>query len=463
MNRRELERRGLPDGGLWLDRYHVDSMQIAWQSGIHHQATFDLFARRNPYGGAYILTAGLELALDFAASFRYSDEDIAYLASLGRYDAGFLDWLRDLRFTGDIDAIPEGAIAFADEPLLRVTGPFAEALALEAGLLHLIGISSAIATKAARMVHAAAGKPIADFSLRRAHHPWLTTRSAMLAGFASTSNLDAARDLHVPASGTVPHALIEAYTSEEEAFCAIARAFARYSLLLDTYDVSAATRLAIAVANETLQNLGHRLESVRIDSGDLQAQAFDIRHELDSAGWPETQILASGDLDDTSIAALVASGAPVDGFGVGGRLVTPEISSNTISASMSTVYKLVWLEGTATPARMKLSDGKMTWPGRKQIARFADWTRDLVLLENEPIPAGAQPLLIPVMRGGTPRITPRPTFQDLQAFAARSLSELPAPLAALAPDTRYEVAYSDALHHLREETRQRLDSQATRS
>lgn len=459
MNRRDLERRGLPDGGLWLDRYHVDSMQIAWQSNIHQRATFDLFARRNPYGGAYILTAGLELALDFAASFAYSNADIDYLSTLGRYDAAFLDWLRDLRFTGDIDALPEGTIAFADEPLLRVTGPFAEALALEAGLLHLIGISSAIATKAARMVHAAAGKPIADFALRRAHHPWLTTRSAMLAGFASTSNLDAARDLHVPASGTVPHALIEAYSTEAEALRAIARAFSRYSLLLDTYDVSNAIHLAIEIADEALAELGHRLESVRIDSGDLEAQAFELRQVLDRAGWAETKILASGDLDDTSIAALIASGAPVDGFGVGGRLVTPEISSNTISASMSTVYKLVWMDGTAAPARMKLSDGKMTWPGRKQVARFDDWSRDLVLFEDEPIPAGAQPLLTPVICGGTPLADPRPTFQEIQASAAQNLAALPAPLAALAPDARYDVAYSNALHQLREETRRRLDAQ----
>jgi nicotinate phosphoribosyltransferase len=460
MNRRDLERRGLPDGGLWLDRYHIDSMQIAWQSGICDRATFDLFARRNPYGGAFILTAGLEMALDFAASFAYSDADVAWLSSLERYDPAFLAWLRDLRFTGDIAAMPEGTIAFADEPLLRVTAPFAEAIALEAGLLHLIGMSSVIATKAARMVHAAAGTPIADFSLRRAHHPWLTTRSALLAGFTSTSNLDAARDLDVPASGTVPHALIEAYTAEEDAFRAIARSFSRYSLLLDTYDVSRATTLAIAIADEALANHGHRLESVRIDSGDLRAQAFAIRRALDAAGWAETRILASGDLDDTSIAALVASGAPVDGFGVGGRLVTPEISSNTISASMSTVYKLVWLEGTAAPARMKLSDGKMTWPGRKQVVRFENWSRDLVMLEDEPIPAGARPLLAPAMRDGTVVRDRRPSFRELQSDVSRSLAELPAGLAALAPSDRYLVDYSDALHRLRDDTRERLDARA---
>jgi len=458
MDHRDLEQRGLPAGGLWLDRYHIDSMQIAWQSGIDEQSTFDLFSRRTPYGGAYILTAGLELALDFAATFGYTDDDIAYLASLGRYDAAFLAWLRDLRFTGEILAMPEGTIAFADEPLLRVTAPFAEALALEAGLLHLIGISSVIATKAARMVYAAAGKPIADFSLRRAHHPWLTTRSALLAGFASTSNLDAARDLHMPASGTVPHALIEAYPTEEAAFRAIARSFDRYSLLLDTYDVHRATELAIRVADEVLAERGHRLESVRIDSGDLEAQAFAIRQALDAGGWTETMILASGDLDDTSIAALVASGAPVDGFGVGGRLVTPEISSNTISASMSTVYKLVWLEDTAAPARMKLSDGKMTWPGRKQVARFNDWSSDLVLLEQESIPAGASPLLTLVMRDGEVTDQHRPTFSQLRERAARNLAELPEPLAALSPTTRHNVAYADALHRLRDETRARLDA-----
>lgn len=449
MNAADLAERGLPHGGLWLDRYHIDSIYVAWRNDILNVSTFDLFGRRNPFGGSFMLAAGLAPALDFAVSFAFSDRDIAYLDSERRYPPEFLDWLRALRFTGDIAAMPEGTIAFANEPLLRVTAPYPEAIALEAGLLQIIGVSTNIATKAARMVLSANDKPIADFSLRRAHHAWLTTRSAMLAGFASTSNLDAARDLGLPASGTVPHALIEAFPTETEAFTAVAAAFPSYSLLLDTYDVIQATHRAVTIADDARDRYGHHLANVRLDSGDLSAQAFAVREILNNGGWSTTQILVSGDLDDVTIGRLIESGVPIDGFGVGGRLVAPESTSIDSPASIGAVYKLVWMEGASEPARLKLSEDKQTWPGVKQVYRPTDWSRDIIALRDEPQPAESTPLLVQAVSRGVTILPGYADFTVLQQQAAQSLTELPPELSGLKSPVSYRIDYSREIEELR--------------
>lgn len=449
----DFESRGVPHGGLWVDRYHIDSMQIAWKNRLFNRATFDLFGRRHPFGGGYILVAGLAIALDFATSFSFDDGEITYLRSLNRYDPGFLDWLRGYRFSGDIDAISEGTIAYANEPLLRVTAPFPEALALEAGLLHAIGVSSTIATKAARIVQAADGRSVSEFALRRAHHPWLTTRSAVIGGFSSTSNLDAARDLSIPASGTIPHALVTAFATEREAFTAVANSFASYTLLLDTYDVEHATDIAIEVALEALLTKGHRLEAVRLDSGDLGAQARMVRAKLDRNGLTDTKIVASGDLDEWSISALVTSGAPIDGFGVGGRLVVPGEVSDDHPSSIGAVYKLVWLEGAAEPARMKLSTDKQTWPGIKQIYRLPGWAGDIVATADEPAPRQSMSLLAPVMRNGALLPDASPTFRVICIRAKANLAAMPARFGALENPRDYVISYSPALTALRDRAR----------
>lgn len=449
MNAADLAERGLPHGGLWLDRYHIDSIYIAWLNDIHNVSTFDLFARRNPFGGAFLLAAGLAPALDFAASFAFSDRDIAYLEAQHRYPDDFLSWLHALRFTGHIAAMPEGTIAFANEPLLRVTAPFCEAIALESGLLQIIGVSTNIATKAARMVLAADGRPISDFSLRRAHHAWLTTRSAMLAGFASTSNLEAAHDLGVPASGTVPHALIEAFPGERKAFTAIAAAFPSYSLLLDTYDVTQATHRAVAVANEALDQYGHHLANVRLDSGDLAAQAFEVRAILDTGGWEETEIVVSGDLDDVTIEQLIKTGAPIDGFGVGGRLIAPESTSLERPSAIGAVYKLVWMEGASEPARIKLSEQKHTWPGIKQVYRMNNWSKDVIALIDETPTADSNPLLVVAINGGVITLHDYNDFTVIREHANASLSTIPLELTALKAAFNYRVEYSRQLDDLR--------------
>src|ERR1051326_8331024 len=253
--------------GLLTDLYHPDSAYVAWRSGKVPQTTFDLYARRAPFGGTYLLVAGLEMALEFVRTFAYSDEDLNFLAQIRDYEPTFLDYLRTLRFTGEILAMPEGSIAFPNEPLLRVTAPFPEALLIESGLLQAINLATLIATKASRVVYAARGRPVAEFSLRRAQDPFVATRSSRIGGCFSTSFLGAAFRFRLPSTGTVPHALIQLFDTERPAFEAIANTYNRYTLLLDTYDPRAAVHIAAEVARAARDRLGHVLAAVRLDSG----------------------------------------------------------------------------------------------------------------------------------------------------------------------------------------------------
>src|SRR5437667_570039 len=226
--------------GLMTDLYHPDSAFVSWRTGLNGRTIFDLYTRVAPFGGAYLLVAGIEAALEFAQSFRYTSEDLRFLAHIRDYDSAFLDDLAELHFTGEILAMPEGTVAFPNEPLLRVTAPFREAILLEAGLLQAIALSTLIATKASRIVYAAEqGHPrrVSEFAFRRAQEPMTVARASYIGGCASTSLLNAAYEYRLQATGTVPHALIEMFPSEEEAFEAIAGAYNRYTLLLDTYDV----------------------------------------------------------------------------------------------------------------------------------------------------------------------------------------------------------------------------------
>jgi nicotinate phosphoribosyltransferase len=437
-------------GGLGVDLYHIDSAYVAWRAGLTARATFDLYTRRAPFGGAYLLAAGLQPALEYVANLGFGDDELAFLTAQRAYDSAFLDLLRELRFTGEILAMPEGEIAFADEPLLRVTAPFIEAMLIESGLLHTVGASTLIATKAARIAHAAAGRPVAEFGFRRAQAPYLAARSGYIGGCASTSFLAAARQFGIPASGTVPHALIEAFPTEADAFRTIAATLERYSLLLDTYDVHRATATAIAVAHESAPS-GHHLVSVRLDSGDLVADSWFVRRELDAAGLVQVWVLASGDLDEWRIADLVASRAPIDGFGVGGSLVTGagSVEHGIEGGTLGAVYKLAWMEGDS-PARIKIAGEKSTWPGRKQVVRIGDFDGDLILMEDEPIPANARQLLQSVYQSG--EMLAQPAVGEIRELAAFNLAALPTEYLALDNPPAYPVARSPLLRSLRDET-----------
>ncbi|MCA9880171.1 MAG: nicotinate phosphoribosyltransferase [Thermomicrobiales bacterium] len=442
--------------GLSLDLYHLDAAYVSWRSGQNGLATFDIYTRTAPFAGAYMVTAGLQPALDFVRDLAFSDEDIAYLQAVKHYDAGFLDELRGYRFAGDIDAIAEGVLSFPDEPLLRVTAPFRHALLLESGLLRAIGISTLIATKAARLVDAAAGRPIADFGYRRAQDPYLATRSAIIGGCASTSYVAGAALFDVPTAGTIPHALVQSFSTEADAFRAVAATLPSYSLLLDTYDVHQAIDTAVEVALEARARYGHQLAAVRLDSGDIVADSKHVRAVLDRAGLRETRVLASDNLNEFRIADLLASGAPLDGFGVGGNLDVGlgTVQSGTVGGTLGAVYKLVWYEGDGDPARIKLAGDKSTWPGRKQVVRVGAFTEDVIQLEQEPLPAGGVALLHPVMTAGEP-LNPEPDVMALREVAGQELAALPACYRQLRDAPAYPVRKSAALLALREHAAQR--------
>src|SRR5215203_4992344 len=372
--------------GLLVDLYHLDAAYVSWRTGQNAPATFDLYTRSAPFGGAYLLTAGLEPALAFVRDLRYTEEDLTYLARIKSYDLAFLDELRHFRFTGEILAMSEGTVAFAHEPLLRVTAPFREALLLESGLLRAIGVSTLIATKAARLVDAAAGREVADFGFRRAHDPYLAARAAFIGGCASTSFVAGAKVFDLPTGGTIPHALVQVFPTEEDAFRAVADHLDRYSLLLDTYHVHTAIETAVAVAQDARARLGHELGAVRLDSGDLLADSKHVRR----------------DIDEFRIADLLQAGAPVAGFGVGGNLAVGlgTVASGTVGGVLGAVYKLVWYEGVGDPARIKLAGEKSTWPGRKLIYRIGEFEEDVIQLDDEPAPDDGALVLQPAIHGG---------------------------------------------------------------
>ena len=447
--------------GLLVDLYHIDAAYVSWRTGHNGTATFDLYTRAAPFRGAYLLAAGLEPALAFVRDLRFSEDDLAYLARIKSYEPAFLDELRRFRFSGDLLAMPEGTVAFADEPLLRVTAPFREALLLESGLLRAIGVSTLIATKAARLVNAAAGRDVADFSFRRAHDPYLAARSAIIGGCSSTSFVAAARVFDVTPAGTIPHALVQAYASEEAAFRAVAESLDRYSLLLDTYDVHAAIETASTVALDARDRLGHELVAVRLDSGDFLDDTLHVRRVLDRAGLTQTRVLVSGDLDEFRIATLLAAGAPIDGFGVGGNLGVGlgSTASGAVGGVLGAVYKLSWYEGEGDPARMKLAGAKSTWPGRKVVYRRPGYTGDVVQLAEEPPLPGGRPLLAPAITAGD-AVAPSPALLEIQQFALQQLQELPERYRTIDDPEAYPVQRSEALLALRERASRHVRSGA---
>ncbi|HEY7035630.1 MAG TPA: nicotinate phosphoribosyltransferase [Thermomicrobiales bacterium] len=440
----------LPPSGLLTDFYHVDSAYVSWRSGRNPVATFDLYTRSHPFGNGYLLVAGLALAVRLATEFRYGDDDLAYLRTLRPYDDAFLDELRRLRFIGEVLAIPEGEIAFAHEPLLRITAPLREALVLESGLLHLVGVSTLIATKAARTVQAAAGRPVAEFGYRRAQAPYLAARSAYIGGCASSSFLAATHAFAIPTSGTIPHALVEAFDSEEEAFRAVAETLDHYSLLLDTYDVRRAIHRAAAIARDVQTRLGHRLASVRLDSGDLLADSRYCRAVLDEAGLPDVHILASGDLDEYRIADLVAHDAPIGGFGVGTSLAVGagSIPHGVEGGALGAVYKLAWDDDETVP--IKTAGEKSTWPGKKQVVRIGSFAHDVIQFDDEPIPPNGRALLETVVRGGAIVPGTMPPIEEIRKRAIRTLATLPERFRRLQDADSYPVSHSERLRHIRD-------------
>lgn len=444
--------------GLMTDMYHPDAAYISWRTGRNGLTTFDLYTRTAPFGGAYLLVAGLEAALEFVQAFRYTEQELRFLAHIRDYDAAFLDELANLRFTGEILALPEGSIAFPNEPIMRITAPFREALLLESGLLQAIGLSTLIATKASRIVYVAEkGRPrrISEFSFRRAQEPMTVARASYIGGCASTSLLNAAYEFRLPATGTVPHALIEMYPTEEEAFEATAASYNRYTLLLDTYDSRAAVHTAIGVALRYQEMFGHTLAAVRIDSGDLVADSLYIREQLDNAGLTDVRILVSSDLDEWKIQEILEAGAAVDSFGVGTSLGSGAGSPERgiPGGSLGTVYKEVWYvddSGNETP-KLKIAGPKTTWPGKKEIYRHPQWEEDIVQLAHESRPDNYQRLLRPVVRNGEIIPGSLPPLSEIRELAQQNLHHMPEKYRALSVEQPYPVHFSEGLQSLQKE------------
>lgn len=412
---------GDDNAALLTDLYELTMMAAYTASGMDDQATFDLFVRDLPRRRTFLVACGLEPALDYLESLRFSDDDLAYLRSLGRFGDAFLDRLRDLRFTGEVWAVPEGELVFAGEPLLRVTAPLPEAQLVETFLVNVLAFQTMVATKAARVALACGGRPFVDFSARRDHGPdaaLKVARASFVGGASATSNVLAGRLYGIPLSGTMAHSYVMAFADEAEAF----RTFAREcpdsaTLLIDTYDTLEGARRAVAVAHE-LAPAGVRLHGVRLDSGDLATLAPSVRAILDEGGQAHVRILASGDLDEYRIADLLRAGTPIDGFGVGTQLGT-----SGDAPSLGAVYKLA--EYAGGPA-IKLSRGKATLPGRKQVWRVAEGGcphHDVLGTEDEDVPGG-RPLLEHVMAAGHRTRPPEP-LEVLQRRCLDAVACLP--------------------------------------
>jgi nicotinate phosphoribosyltransferase len=432
-----------PGRALLTDLYELTMAAAYHAAGMGGTATFELFVRELPRERSFLVACGLEEALDALASLRFTADDLDYLGGLGLFADDFLARLAALRFTGEVWAIPEGRLVFAGEPLLAVHAPLLEAQLVETCLLNALTFPTAVASKAARVAIACAGRSFVDFSARRDHGPeaaLLAARAAFVGGAAATATVLAGARWGVPLSGTMAHSYVMAVGDEEEAFRRFARLFGdRAVLLVDTWDTLEGTRRAARVCRE-LASEGIRVQAVRLDSGDLATLAPAVRRILDEAGCPEVRVFASGDLDEGRIAALLAGGAPIDAFGVGTRLGT-----SADAPSLSTVYKLV--EDAFGP-KMKLSTGKATLPGRKQVFRRREEEMlrgDVIALAGEEV--AGEPLLRPVMRDGR-RLLSREPLVEAQRRCREEVGRLPAPLRDLAVRRPYTVELSAGLRAL---------------
>lgn len=439
---------------LLTDLYELNMAASYLRRGMTGTATFSLFVRSMPPARGFLVTAGVESCLDHLQNFRFEEEDIRYLQETQGYELRDLEAFRRLRFTGDVWAIPEGRIALAGEPIVEVTAPLPEAQLVETLFLNLVTFQTTIASKAARCVIAARGRDVVDFSFRRTQGLEAgidVARLSSLVGFAATSNVEAARRHGLVAAGTMAHSYIEAFASEVEAFRAFALDFpGRATFLVDTYDTIAGIKNAIAVIKEL--GLSGRL-GIRIDSGDLVALSRRGRRLLDQAGLQEVRIFASGGLDELSIDKLVSDGALIDAFGVGTRM--------GVSADhpyLDTAYKLVSYQGNPV---MKLSRGKVSAPGRKQVFRRSRPFGDLVGLHDEKVPTGRQPLLELVMVGGFRR-APRSSVAEANARFAADLELLPPPAREVRLPKAPVVRSTAALRALTQATRRRLVARAGR-
>ena len=441
---------------LFTDFYELTMCASYFDNNKFEPATFDLFIRRLPKNRSYFLFAGLEQVLLFLKSVKFTEGHLAYLKKQG-FNQQFLDYLRNFKFTGDVWAAPEGTVAFPCEPLVRVTAPIIEAQLVETFLLNTVSLQTTIATKASRVVHAAKGKATIEFGLRREHGidaGMKVARCSYIAGCQGTSNVLAGLSYSIPVFGTMAHSFVMSYEKEIDAFRAFAKTFpADSTLLIDTYDDLAGAEKAARVAKE-LEKKGCRLGGVRLDSGNLAEISKKVRQLLDEKGLRYVRIFASGDLDEFRIAELLKNGAKIDAFGVGTKMGT-----SADKPYVDVIYKLCETlseKGVFSPI-MKLSVGKVTLPGRKQVYRFKDangnFSGDIIALADEKVKG--EPLLVKVMEKGE-IIYDLPSLDEIRAAAAENLSKLPAKYKELTGAPAYPVKLSQDLEKLIKNLEQKL-------
>lgn len=433
------------NAALLTDLYELTMAASYDAHGMRERATFDLFIRDLPKQRRFLVSCGLEQALDYLETLHFDEESISYLASLDTFSDDFLSRLERLRFTGDVWAIPEGEIVFANEPLLRVTAPIIEAQIVETFLLNCITFQTMVASKAARVALACRGRRFVDFSPRRDHGAdaaLKAARASYIGGAAGTSNVLGGKLYGIPISGTMAHSYVMAFDDEIDAFRAFVKDFPdRAVLLIDTFDVEEGARRAVEVFKE-LGGSADATRGVRIDSGDLARLARSVRNILDDAGLHNVKIMFSGDLDEYRIKEFLDDDVPVDAFGVGTQLGT-----SGDAPSLGSCYKLVADSGGP---KIKLSTGKATLPGCKQVYRFDEkglFSHDLIAAETEVVEDG-RPLLKKVMSDGQ-RMDGRESLDTLRGRCARGLTHLPEELRSLEHGGEaYEVRRSPQLQEL---------------
>lgn len=430
---------------LLTDLYELTMMQAYLEEGLEGEAAFSLFVRRLPPRRNFLLACGLDDALGYLERLRFSEDALAYLSSLHLFSEGFLRHLGELRFTGDVHAVPEGTPIFAGEPILEVVAPLPVAQLVETAVMNQVHLQVVAASKAARVVAAAQGRTVVDFGLRRMHGADAgikVARAAFIAGVDATSNVLAGRLYGIPVAGTMAHSYVQAHDLQLDAFRAFARRYPRTTLLVDTYDTLQGVRDVVRLAREL--GAAFQVRALRLDSGDLLELSRQARRLLDEAGLQEVELFASGGLDEDAVDRLVREGAPIAGFGVGTAMGVSEDAP-----TVDIAYKLVSYAGRD---RMKLSPGKALLPGRKQVFRMereGRAERDVLAVHGETFPG--RPLLAQVMAGGR-RLSAPPRLAGLRASAREELGRLPPRLLGLAPASPpYPVEVSARLAALRDE------------
>jgi nicotinate phosphoribosyltransferase len=432
------------DSPLLTDLYQLTMLQAYVARGMHAEAVFEFFVRRLPAQRNFLITAGLEQLLDFLETVQFSEDELRWLREHGHADEELVQYLRDFHFSGDVYAVPEGTVVFANEPLVRVVAPLPQAQLVESRLVNLMNFQTIIASKAARSVLAVPQGLLVDFGMRRAHGSeaaLLAARAAYIAGFQGTATVLAGRLFEIPVYGTMAHSFVQAHDTEEGAFEAFARSQAgNVVLLIDTYDTASGARKVVELIPR-LGESGISVRAVRLDSGDLIALSKEVRTILDAGGAEEVRIFASGSLNEYELEKIVAAAAPIDGFGIG-----TDLDVSTDAPNLDCAYKL---EEYAGRARRKRSTGKATWPGRKQIFRRfrsdGKITEDTVGLETESL--ADTRLMLPAMRHGR-RLQTSESLETIRNRAQQALASLPASLRSLSERGEYPVTISPAVRTL---------------